>query len=196
MIKLMQILKWMKNKGFKLDKVMEELTEIIDNEQSQYFQLSPSDIQSISKVFHDDAKFESALQAAGFHGKQGKYSKEQIEKVAKLVIAEINKIEVERITQLVKAAMTPKIKDIPFEEYAKSGSKFLKVADEIEQNGTMNMHVADAIKKKVSSKEMEKEIKLAIKMHSKYDKQPGSSPLHSAVTTAMWTLLGALRESI
>lgn len=89
-----------------------------------------------------------------------------------------------------------KIPDVPFSKYAGSASDFIKEAERIADNGTMNMYVAKAIQNEVSSKEMEKEIKLAIKMHSKYDKQPGSSPLHSAVTAAMWTLLGMLRKSV
>lgn len=70
--------------------------------------------------------------------------------------------------------------------------EFLQAVDEIRDNGTMNMYVDDAINKSVSKDELIKEIKLAIKMHRKYDKQPGSSPLHCAIVLSMTRLLGLL----
>ena len=63
MLKMLQILRYMKDNGMTLDQIMAELTEIIDNGQSEYFELSAYDIERISRVFHNDELFDSALKS-------------------------------------------------------------------------------------------------------------------------------------
>lgn len=66
MLKLMQILKWMKMQGMSLNQVLDELHDIVDNNTSQYFELTDSDVLKISKIFYDEKKFDSALKVAGY----------------------------------------------------------------------------------------------------------------------------------
>ena len=61
MIKMIQVLKHLKSQGLDLDQVMTELHEIMDNGNSQYFELTDDEIQRISKVYHNERLFDSAL---------------------------------------------------------------------------------------------------------------------------------------
>ncbi len=66
MIKLIQILKYYKNYEYSLSEVMDELTELMDNEQSEHFTLDSEEINSIRTIFENDSKFDSALKVSGF----------------------------------------------------------------------------------------------------------------------------------
>ena len=44
--------------------IMDELTEIVDNGRSEYFDLTDRQIESITKIFYNDQLFESALVTA------------------------------------------------------------------------------------------------------------------------------------
>ena len=97
----------------------------------------------------------------------------------------------ESVDEDINESKTP---DVQFRDY--SFPEFLKLVKEIEDNGTMNMYVGEAISKKVSSVELEKEITKAIKQHRKMGDQRGSSHLHSGVVMAMSKLLAELRKSV
>lgn len=64
MLKLIQIIRYMTKQGKTLDEILAELTEIIDNGNSQYFELSGQDINGIAVAFQDDDKFDAAWQIA------------------------------------------------------------------------------------------------------------------------------------
>lgn len=72
--------------------------------------------------------------------------------------------------------------------------EFLSEAKRMEEAGTLNMYVAEAIRNRVSAKALERELKLAIRKPGEYLKQPGSSHIHAAVQAACWTLLGLARK--
>lgn len=125
------------------------------------------------------------------------------------VVTEFKKMsddEIERVTASFMTKVTArycvaaekegaKFSDIPFAEFATPSSPFIQEAKRIRKNGTMNMYVDDAIKKKQSYRQLVKEIKLAIKKHRQYNEQPGSSALHAGVVMSMWHLLDALYGS-
>jgi len=65
MLRMIQMLTFMKRKGLSLDAMVDELNEIVDNGNSQYFDLKDGDISAVGKILHDDAAFERACSAAG-----------------------------------------------------------------------------------------------------------------------------------
>ena len=66
MIKLLQILKWMKRHNYNMDQVQDALLDIVDNHKSDYFELSDQDIQRISELYYDDTKLYAALDLCGY----------------------------------------------------------------------------------------------------------------------------------
>lgn len=60
MLKVMQMLVYMMQRNYSDDMILDELHEIVDNGRSSMFQLSDSDMASITKVFYDDDLFNSA----------------------------------------------------------------------------------------------------------------------------------------
>lgn len=66
MIKLMQILNYLKAQGKDLNTVMAELVEIVDNGRSEYFELSENDCHRISLIYFDEEKFNSVMKLCGF----------------------------------------------------------------------------------------------------------------------------------
>ena len=61
MLKMLQIIRYLKAQGLSLDQIMSELTEIVDNGRSDYFELSDADVIRITDVFHNDELFDSAM---------------------------------------------------------------------------------------------------------------------------------------
>lgn len=65
MIKLIQIIRYLKKEQkMNHNEIYAELIDIVDNGRSDYFQLSDNDIVSISDVFYDESRFESAFKVA------------------------------------------------------------------------------------------------------------------------------------
>jgi hypothetical protein len=64
MLKTIQIIKYMLANGFSKARILEEFCEIVDNGQSELFELSENDIVRITRVFESDDKFNSAWVSA------------------------------------------------------------------------------------------------------------------------------------
>lgn len=64
MIKTLQIINYMLSQGCAKVEIIEHIAEIVDNGYSDKFDLSENDIVSITRIFEDDMKFESALRTA------------------------------------------------------------------------------------------------------------------------------------
>jgi len=126
MIKMIQILKWMKKKNLSFDKIMEELTEIVDNGKSQYFELSDVDINRISDIFQDDSKFESALHAADIKPTK-KSNLEKVARIAKKVKDYFDKKEQDKIQKQLKPKETVyEFKDNNGDDFYKQVQKVYK----------------------------------------------------------------------
>lgn len=64
MLKTIQIIKFMKSKKCNDAQILEELNNIVQNEHSDFFELTSRDIESITEVFDDEAKFNRAWKTA------------------------------------------------------------------------------------------------------------------------------------
>lgn len=66
MIKLLQMLKWMRSHGFSFDQMHGELLDVVDNHHSDYFELTEADCESVTRIFYDDDKLYAALDLCGY----------------------------------------------------------------------------------------------------------------------------------
>ena len=66
MIKTLQFVKYLKNTGYSVNQIIDELTELVDNGCNDKFDLTANEINSISKIFNDNDKFEAVLVSVGF----------------------------------------------------------------------------------------------------------------------------------
>ena len=61
MIKLIQIIGYLRKQGLSDNEIHAEVVEIVDNGRSEYFELSDRDIIRITDVFHNEKKYEAAF---------------------------------------------------------------------------------------------------------------------------------------
>ena len=65
-MKLLQILRYLKSIHMPLDKAIEHINDIIDNNNSEYFILNDFDIELITEKFYNDDVFESIVHLSGY----------------------------------------------------------------------------------------------------------------------------------
>lgn len=66
MLKMIQMMTWMRKNGLTLNEMMDEMREIIDNDKSSYFDLKGVNTCEIGEYFDDDQTFETAMNISGW----------------------------------------------------------------------------------------------------------------------------------
>ena len=61
MLKTIQIIKWMTAQGFNQGEILDEFQEIVNNERSEYFELTEFDIKQIREVYENEDRFDRAV---------------------------------------------------------------------------------------------------------------------------------------